>query len=848
MIDPDAIPQFTGNVDQLEADIADLKGDGTAVEKTGTDTNAAFQGLSAYYQAPEAEQLFATTKPVATAGTTFRSDLTRVTGALSSYATEIRPIAAKLADLKDQAHTFVKSVSGDKDWQYDGGKVDRDNQLRTEVDAAVAAFWDAERRCANAIEAVFGGTRFTANDGSNKSTMYGYTAKQLDGAKGLPWGDPVEQKYHWYDIGHWTWSFIKGFVVDGLWGTIKGIGGLVGFEGWNTLVNSWKGLGELGIGLASYQFLPPLGPGEKDLPGWLRDSRRTTVAAGKAMIGWDEWSKDPARAAGGVVFNVLTVVAGGGEADGVEAAGDAGKASAAARAMGALSKAGRFVDPMTYVGKGAGFAFGNLAKIPKVSIALDGLSKAKAVTVTRLGDHLTNLRTHLSGGDPHLPAGEPSGTLVAGPDGTIHLPDGSRLTPDGHYHLPDGTTAAVPSDELAHGSHLSSGDPAHVPTDQAHELVGAHTGPGGLTHTASGGADGHISHDGPGPHSPGHAAGGPGHRGTGGHGGTGDDGIPPSRGGTGGVHVPGHGDDDLRHALGKHPDARTAAERKAVMDHQVDRANKDPEYFKKHYKINGNRNRLDRTDPETGTTPPQLVKPGAGSPWVSVHDAPDPLPPKYHDTAPLVRGRETLPDHGADPLDRAAHARHTAITKDTAAEKGLDDAKKAHESHPSPENARALEHTKGVHTPLHREMTRAAESYGEAIARHHVIPEHYEGAVQETLHGPANGNDQFDQVWRTQDGRYVVVEAKSNVATQLGARNLPDGVRVSQGSRAYFEDIIREMEKRALKNPAKYGSDGELAQSLSHALDDGKVDYIVVKGNDNAGQYAGYSMRKFDID
>ena len=267
MIDPDAIPQFTGNVDQLESDIADLKGDGTAIAKTGTDTNAAFQGLSAYYQAPEAEQLFATTKPVATAGATFQDDLTRVTTALSSYATEIRPIALKLADLKTQAHTFVASVAHDKDWQYDGDKVKHDNHLRSEVDTAVAAFWDAERRCANAIEAVFGGTTFTANDGTNKPTMYGYTAKQLDGAKGLPWGDPVEQKYHWYNVGHWSWSFIKGFVVDGLWGTIKGIGGLVGFEGWDTLVNSWKGLGELGIGLASYQFLPPLGPGEKALPG-----------------------------------------------------------------------------------------------------------------------------------------------------------------------------------------------------------------------------------------------------------------------------------------------------------------------------------------------------------------------------------------------------------------------------------------------------------------------------------------------------------------------------------------------------------------------------------------------------
>ncbi|MEU6174620.1 hypothetical protein ABZ832_22240 [Streptantibioticus parmotrematis] len=914
MIDPDQIPQFTGNVDQLESDIGDLKGDGSAIAGTGAHVNSSFQGLSAYYDAPEAEQLFATTKPVATAGTTFENDLSRVTGALSAYATEIRPIARKLADLKEQAETFVHSVAHDKNWQYDGDKVKQDNHLRSEVDAAVAAFWDAERRCANAIEAVFGGTRFVANDGSNKADMYGYSAKQLDGAKGLPWGDPVEQKYHWYNVGHWTWSFIKGFCVDGLWGTLKGIGGLVGFEGWHTLVNSWKGLGELGIGLASYQFLPPMGPDEKYLPAWLRDSRRTTVAAGKAMIAWDEWSKDPGRAAGGVVFNVLTVVAGGGEADGAEAAGDAGKASMAARTMGALGKAGRFVDPMTYIGKGTGMAFGGLAKIPRVSIALDKLSDVKTVSVTRLGGHLDNLRTHLPGfagsdvpvvaGEvphvstvvpldtaahnpaegAHVPAGDmhpTTGDITAGPDGTIHFPDGSRLTKDGNYHLADGTTTTIPSEDLAHTPHLRTEAPTH-------ELVGTHAGNGTLVHAGDFGdrVPGHVADNAahaelgthPAGHTPaighpaepvghtghatthagedrGHADGG-GHTGSGDHGGPagggrgpgGHDNPPPSHDGGGGNHGSDGAHEPLERALGKHPEARTADERQAVMRHQVHRANTDHSYFQEHYKSNGTRKDLSHQDSQTGTTPPQLVKPGDSGAWVSVHDAPEPLPPKYHDTTPLVRGRESLPNHSVQTLDKAAHDRHTAIHKDQAAETKLRDAKSAYESHRSPENLQALEHARTVHTPLHRDMGKSSENYGEAIAKHHVIPEHYAGAVQEPLHGPANGNDQFDQVWRTHDGRYVVVEAKSSVRTDLGARNLPDGVRVSQGTRAYFEDILREMEKRAAKNPAKYSSDGDLARQLSHALDEGKLDYIVVKGNENSGRYAGYSMRKFNID
>ncbi|MEV6958898.1 hypothetical protein AB0M97_06785, partial [Streptomyces sp. NPDC051207] len=64
MIQPDKIPQFTGDLAQLEKDYGDLKKDAGNVRDTGSDVHSRFQGLSAYYRAPEAEQLFATTKPV----------------------------------------------------------------------------------------------------------------------------------------------------------------------------------------------------------------------------------------------------------------------------------------------------------------------------------------------------------------------------------------------------------------------------------------------------------------------------------------------------------------------------------------------------------------------------------------------------------------------------------------------------------------------------------------------------------------------------------------------------------------------------------------------------------------
>ncbi len=40
-------------------------------------------------------------------------------------------------------------------------------------------------------------------------------------------------------------------IVDGVWGgTIKGLGTLVGFGGWDAMGQAWKGLAQLATGLA----------------------------------------------------------------------------------------------------------------------------------------------------------------------------------------------------------------------------------------------------------------------------------------------------------------------------------------------------------------------------------------------------------------------------------------------------------------------------------------------------------------------------------------------------------------------------------------------------------------------
>lgn len=281
------------------------------------------------------------------------------------------------------------------------------------------------------------------------------------------------------------------------------------------------------------------------------------------------------------------------------------------------------------------------------------------------------------------------------------------------------------------------------------------------------------------------------------------------------------------------------ASQREIMQQQVKRANEDEKYFREYYRSDGQRKDKTRRD-DTGHVPPQLVRDTRTGDWIAASDAPPPIPPKYHDIGEFGNptGRDSATAEALERLDAAAQRRHQAIQSDIAAEKLLKAAKDAAEKDDTQANRDDLERARAEHRPLHHEMSQASEYFGETIAEHHVIPEHYPGAERQPLGGPANGNDQFDQVWKTPDGRYVVIEAKSSVDTELGARNLPDGRRASQGTREYFNDIIRLMEER--------GED-ELAEDLMNALDDGRLDYILVKGNKNTGEYAGYTMAQFDI-
>ncbi|MEU9256280.1 hypothetical protein AB0D66_31225 [Streptomyces sp. NPDC048270] len=440
-VDPAEVPVFTGNLATLDEKVKLISSGGAVVATKTSDVHTSFGGVRAFYQAPEADQLFATTKPVSDLGLKLSSDMCTIAGALGTYSRDAAPVIKKLEALKAEAASFREKTDKDDKWREDGDLIDENLERRNKIAEVWAEFQDVEKACHAKIVALVGGKPLKTDDGSHGEGMYGYDAEVLKQSKSLPWGDAVEESIPGWQIWEHGWEFTKGFFVDGVWGTLKGLGGLVGLQGWDTFKQSWTGLAKLGTGLA-IMSIPGAGavflsaPDDK-LPSWLRESRTAMKETGKALLAWDQWGSNPGRAAGAVTFNVITTIATGGTGGAVSGAG---KAGAVAKALSLAGKTGRVVDPMTYIMKGAG------AGITKAGDVMAGLKGLGNIEVPKID---TDGAFALPEGSLKLPDGSiqlPKGAAI--PDGAVKLPDGNIKLPEGTATLPPGTVK-LPFDDSA---------------------------------------------------------------------------------------------------------------------------------------------------------------------------------------------------------------------------------------------------------------------------------------------------------------------------------------------------------------------------------------------------------------
>lgn len=228
MISAAGIPMIEADVEALSGLAAALGAAGGDFATAGADLHTTWQGLAAHYRAPEAEYLFASTGPVRDTTMSVGEDVEVVASTLAAYAEEVRRIQARLEALRVAAGDFEASVAHQPEWSADRANVDRSNELLGQVTAAMLDFDDAQRRCANAIGALHGGSAYRISDGDGIAELgeFGSTAAELramaDRDAGVAWGRTAELDDDAVDEGNWLAD--AGHTVLDVAGLVPGLG------------------------------------------------------------------------------------------------------------------------------------------------------------------------------------------------------------------------------------------------------------------------------------------------------------------------------------------------------------------------------------------------------------------------------------------------------------------------------------------------------------------------------------------------------------------------------------------------------------------------------------------------
>ncbi|MCX4846950.1 hypothetical protein [Streptomyces sp. NBC_00893] len=431
----------------------------------------------------------------------FAKKLESVSGALTEFASTARPLVNKMKQLREDAEKFVTENKEDDDWQKDQDKIDENARLVREVGTTWVAFQGIERDAANKITSLVGGTRFVVDDGSHKASMYGFKESDVKDAKETPWGTADEREYTGLRAA-WEWTKdhvgggLKGFFVDGVWGTIKGLGSMVNVFDWDNFKKTWSGIGSVFGGISAYIITPYDWVMDKMFGPVDHSDREKQKAAlrnfGKSLVAWDEWDKDPSRAFGAVLFNGATLGSGS-----LLKLGKAGKLGVGAEAATVLGKAGALVDPMSYLGKAAG-----VTKL-KVGDFMEGLKASQAGIDDMARNAPTGAPPHTGGVDAppgHEYVDHAGNKRIIGDDAYIRdehgnvVPDTQPVREPHKDDLPNTHETTPGEEKVLEGA----GGPSRAENTAGHPTGSAH--PGGGSHLADGGGTHHT------PSTGGHAA------------------------------------------------------------------------------------------------------------------------------------------------------------------------------------------------------------------------------------------------------------------------------------------------------------------------------------------------------
>jgi hypothetical protein len=367
LVDSSKFPGLDIDFEAIESGASRLETVAGKVRAGGDNVLAAWRPLSSAYEAPESPTLLSVMNPVDTAATAFGNNLDTVAAALRTFVDTARPIKAAIeqyvrdaASLKTNVDNFEPSgfgpITWTETWDQDGDLSGENNRIINGVADQWVKLQQAERECANAIRAVSGLDALHAiSGGTDDGLSYGF--EDIPDGTELPWGTSGDRGESCAEktvmfVPDFVWD---GVIVDGLYGTVQGLAGMVGFDqdwnhSWDYAGQVWGGIG----GLISYN------PQSGDWGDW-GHAGETWTSAGKDMVAWGEWGDNPGRSAGASLFNIGTFF--------IPVAGQAIKGAKVGGSVGNVSRVAvnvvDWIDPLTGLAKGSKLALPQLGEIAR---------------------------------------------------------------------------------------------------------------------------------------------------------------------------------------------------------------------------------------------------------------------------------------------------------------------------------------------------------------------------------------------------------------------------------------------------------------------------------------------------
>lgn len=392
----DAFPAFA-DAGALEAAADRMRERARSFAQILWDNRDTWKGLAPHFESPDTDTLLAALNPNEQRADDVFLNTNTVARALDEFAATERTLEQEKATLRGDYDRLVADIGGNEEWTKDEDLTKRQQAILDGMNGLISRHQTAEMTCANAINALYGGTRYVqvSADGSAPpagSEAYGMSREMLNSASGAgetPWGRPAAWDKPWYlDVADAVVDFGSG-VWESLKGTVTGLIAMVNPFDWETFSATWKGIGTLAVDLAV--TATPVGLLVSDERRAQSGQRLVQVV--EAVLNVEMWKENPAKAAGMLTGDLATALVPGGAA--VKGASVAAKSGKAASVLGKVKHAGAGAREMATMAKfkAEDFARGFSDKKFAVTDALHSKASAFAYRHPQVGAMASTMRT-----------------------------------------------------------------------------------------------------------------------------------------------------------------------------------------------------------------------------------------------------------------------------------------------------------------------------------------------------------------------------------------------------------------------------------------------------------------------